>query len=153
MLTTIAASRTEISKDEAHTEDNKTTVVAAQITGSEVNHACAVVAIAAGAEISKELIHGDISSTEVKQRQVKSEFEESTTKKDTAEHSSLRGTEDSSSVSPSPFTPITEGEDYSSERVDQDSESKCGVICACLPLTYRLRCRVFRRAFHRTRVL
>ena len=47
-----------------------------QSTGSGIESACAVVAVAAGARLSKEFIRGDTSSTKVRE-QMKSESKES----------------------------------------------------------------------------
>jgi hypothetical protein len=60
--------------------DRETTPSAAQITGSGIESACAVVAIAAGAQLSKEFLRGDTSSTHVMQEQMKSESEVLTAK-------------------------------------------------------------------------
>lgn len=67
-LTCVPASGSQITSD------------AAQITGSKVASACAVVAIAAGAQLSEEFIHGGTSSTKVMQQHMKSESEELTAK-------------------------------------------------------------------------
>ena len=60
--------------------DRQTTFNAARITESGIESACAAAAIAAGAQLSKEFIHGDISSRKV-QEQMKSESEELTVRK------------------------------------------------------------------------
>ncbi|KAH0835509.1 hypothetical protein J3R83DRAFT_9186 [Lanmaoa asiatica] len=67
--------------------DGQMTLDAAQIAGSRVVSACAVVAIATGAQLSKEFIHGDsTSSTKV---MTQSESEELTARKNQKKHGIL----------------------------------------------------------------
>ena len=67
-----------LSKTCLPTLDSQTTLDIAQVVGSGIASAGAVVAIAAGAQISKEFIHGDTSSTKVTRQQMKWESEELT---------------------------------------------------------------------------